>query len=418
MNIVMFTEAYYPRVSGIVVSIKSFSEQLTKMGHHVFIVCPDYEDVKIKRKQKKPILGCYYDDTIPQNENIKVLRVLSDPLIWSKEDRLVKLNTWNKVKHAVDEIHPDVIHINSEFIIGYFGLMYARHRHVASVYTFHTMWEDYFPNYLHMLPTKTLRSMGKDFVKFFLKRADINIAPTKRIGQTIERYKIKKPYEILPTGINDDVTTYNKSYEYVFFNRLHKIFPKIQKKHILLYVGRIGIEKNIPFLFKMLGEVRKTITDAVLLIVGGGPELENLKKEAKTYSYSWNICFTGYCKRDELAYFYNFADLFVFSSLTETQGLVTIEAMRTGLPVVAIGEMGTVDVMQGDNGGFMVKNDLQEFSNRVVQLLSDKELYEKKSEEAKEWSKKWSMEPLTEKLLNIYQQAIDINKLNHPSVKS
>ena len=103
--------------------------------------------------------------------------------------------------------------------------------------------------------------------------------------------------------------------------------------------------------------------------------------------------------------------MFVFPSVTETQGLVTIEAMLSGLPVVAIGEMGTLDVMQGDNGGFMVKNDVTEFSDSVIDLLSDSKLYKTKSAEALEWGKQWSMNTLTPKLVELYQKGIDSRKL-------
>ena len=156
----------------------------------------------------------------------------------------------------------------------------------------------------------------------------------------------------------------------------------------------------------MLGKVRKTVNDAVLIVVGDGPELKSLKEKAAKLPYSWNICFTGYSDRDQLAYFYNLADVFVFPSLTETQGLVTIEAMSNGLPVVAIGEMGTLDVMQGNNGGFMVNNDIDEFSQKVIDLLQNPELRKQKSQEAKEWSKNWSIENTTQKLLSVYNSII------------
>ena len=109
----------------------------------------------------------------------------------------------------------------------------------------------------------------------------------------------------------------------------------------------------------------------MLVIVGGGPDLETLLKQADYLKLSKNVCFTGYQSRDDLAYFYNLADVFVFPSVTGTQGLVTIEAMMTGLPVVAIVEMGTADVMKGVNGGLMVKHDAEEFSAKVLELLSN-----------------------------------------------
>lgn len=401
----MFLDCFYPRVNGVVISVKSYSEALTKLGHKVLIVCPDYGKKQI---EKGPVF--FKDEEYKASNGIEIFRLHAVNFVFSREDRVARLDQWHKLKKRVDEFNPDVIHINSEFTVGWFGNTYARHRGIPITFTFHTLWEEYIKCYADILPDHMLKKIGRDFVKFYLQRADQIICPTQRIGKVVERYGIKKEYYILPTGIPEDIAKYDKKYYSVFFNHMHKLLPVIQKKHILLYSGRIVKEKNLSFLIDMLGEVRKTVKDAVLLFVGGGPAEEELKKYAKSKPYSWNICFAGYRSRDELSYFYNFADVFVFPSLTETQGLVTVEAMMCGLPVVAIGEMGTLDVMQGDNGGFMVQNDIQEFTSRVCQLLTDKELYSKKVQEAKEWSQKWSLEKLTPELVQCYENAIKNHK--------
>lgn len=401
MNIAMFVDCYYPRVNGVVVSVKSYSEALTKLGHKVCIVCPSYSDTQEKNG---PVF--FTDKTVKNSADVEVFRVDAMGVIWSKEDRAARLDQWHKIKRKMDDFAPDIIHINCEYLIGWFGITYARHRHIPSVYTFHTLWEEYMKCYSDLLPDFALKKLGKELVKFYLTKADEIIVPTQRIGNVVDRYDVGKPYDILPTGIPEDIAKFDKKYVSLFFNRMHKLLPVIQKKHILLYSGRIVKEKNLDFLIDMLGEVRKTVNDAVLLFVGGGPYEEELKKKAKAKSYSWNICFAGYRTRDELSYFYNFADLFVFPSLTETQGLVTVEAMMCGLPVVAIGEMGTLDIMQGDHGGFMVKNDINEFSARVCELLTDKKLYAEKKAEALEWSKQWSLGTLTKKLELCYDKAI------------
>ena len=402
MKIAMFVDCYYPRVNGVVVSVKSYSEALVKKGHQVCIVCPEY---KQNKNEKTPLF--YTDNTVKHNPEVQILRIKSMDLgLWSKDDRLARLDQWYKIKTSMDEWKPDVIHVNCEWAMGWFGITYARHRHVPSVYTFHTLWEEYIACYSKMLPEFASEKVGRELVKFYLKRADEIIVPTERIGKVVDRYDIGKDYDILPTGIPENIAVYEKSYMNVFFNHLHNLLPYVHKKHVLLYVGRIEKEKNLDFLVDMLGEVRKTVNDAVLLFVGGGNYLEGLKAYAKKKPYSWNVCFAGYRTRDELSYFYNFADVFVFSSLTETQGLVTVEAMMCGLPVVAIGEMGTADIMRGDNGGFMVGNDLNEFSQCVCQLLTDSKLHDLKSKEAKEWSKQWSLTLLTDKLIGFYEKAI------------
>lgn len=406
----MFVDCFYPRVNGVVVSVKSYSDELGKKGHKVLIVCPDYSD----DNKKKTLSGCYYDDKVKYHHNISIFRISSADVIWSKEDKLAKLVKWRTIKNQLDRFKPDVIHINSEFAMGITGLTYARHRNIPTVFTFHTLWEEYFAGYSKFFPDFIAKKAGKDFTKFYLKRVDEIIVPTKRIGSVVDRYKIEKSYDILPTGIPEDICHYENKYVSTFFYQMHKLIPVIKKKTILLYVGRIAKEKNLYFLIDMLGEVRKTIKDAVLLFVGGGPEEDKLKEYAKSKSYSWNICFAGYKSRDELAYFYNFADLFVFPSCTETQGLVTVEAMMCGLPVVAIGEMGTLDIMQGDNGGFMVKNDINEFTEKVCLLLQDSKLYNQKKADALKWSQQWAISKLSDDLVSYYQKAIK----NHEAKKN
>lgn len=402
----MFSDAYYPRINGVAISVKSYAEALTNLGHNICIVCCNYEKPTKENNYHK----FYYDDKVEDDKRIKVLRLPALNVSFSKEDKAARIDQWHTCKKEMDSFKPDVIHINSEFVIGYFGLNYARHRKVPMVYTFHTLWEDYAANYIHFLPPSYSKKLAKEFIRFYLKRSDMIICPTERIQNVVKNYKIDRESKILPTGIPNHVAEIKKGQKQLFHNQLYKGFPLKKKKRILLYVGRVVKEKNLEFLFPVLDKVKKVYPDTMLVIVGGGPELEPLQKKATELKLSKNICFTGYQNRDDLAYFYKLADVFVFPSVTETQGLVTIEAMMTGLPVVAIGEMGTVDVMQGNNGGFMVKHDVTEFYEKVIELLSNKELHKQKCEEALAWSKKWSLPDLTNTLVEYYEEAIEIRK--------
>ena len=411
MNIVMFTDAYYPRVNGVAVSVKSYAEELARLGHRVCIVCPDYNSNYVDEYDKDTFFKHFFYEYAPYGDkNLELLRIPSDKLLWSHEDRAVRLNQWHTVKEQVDKFKPDVVHVNSEFVMGWYGVAYARHAHIALVFTFHTLWEDYLENYLHMIPSAFSQKIGRDLVKFYLKRADEIIVPTERIKSVIKRYGIDRPSDILPTGIPSKIVDYDEKKALDFNEKFFSEFPLLKDKRILLFVGRIVKEKNLSFLFPIITRVVKSFPDVALLFVGGGPELEHLKNEAKKIDMDESIFFTDYRPREELVYFYHLSSVFVFPSLTETQGLVTVEAMMTGLPVVAIAEMGTLDVMQGDNGGFMVKNDEKLFADKVIQLLTDKELYAKKSKEAKEWGNKWSMKSLTPQLVKLFEKGIKIKK--------
>ena len=403
MKIAMFTDAYFPRINGVTVSVHSFAEGLCKLGHEVCVVCLEYTE-----EQQK---SSFFDEKSNDEKSpFKILRIPSAAIAFSKEDRMMRLDKWHLVKKSMDEFQPDVIHINSEWTVGYFGAIYCRHRHVPFVFTFHTLWEDYLANYVSFMPASGLKKIGMEVVRFYLKRADVIIAPTKRIAEVVERYGIKRKANILPTGIPDSKLEYSEKKSEAVYATFFKKFPELKGKKILLFVGRIVKEKNLPFLFDVLEKVQKSQPDTALLFVGGGPYLNELKESAKSRGLEKSVFFTGYIDGNDLIYFYKLACVFTFPSKTETQGLVTVEAMLSALPVVAIGEMGTVDVMQGDNGGFMVKDDVEEFSNKTLKLLQNASLHKEKSEQALKWGNKWKISSLTPKLLECYQKAIDICK--------
>ncbi|WP_147612396.1 glycosyltransferase [Treponema pectinovorum] len=399
MKIAMFTDAYFPRINGVSVSVKSYAGELTKLGHEVCVVCLEYS-----QEQQK---SAFFDEKESDAKSpFQILRIPSSSILFSKEDRMVRLNTWYYLKKKLDKFAPDIIHLNSEWTIGYLGSIYARHRRIACVYTFHTMWEDYLANYVSFLPSASLRKIGAGVVKYYLKRADEIIAPTQRIAGVVSRYGISKVPDILPTGIPEEKFKYSIARSMNIRARLFSKCPGIKGKKILLFVGRIAKEKNLSFLYEVLKEVQKKDRKTALLFVGDGPYLEELKEIAEKQDLKDFVFFTGYIGGEDLIYFYKMATVFVFPSKTETQGLVTVEAMLSGLPVVAIGELGTFDVMQGDNGGFMVKDDVQEFSEKVNLLLSDQNLRKKKINEALQWGSKWKISNLTPTLIDCYKKAL------------
>ena len=404
MKIAMFTDAYYPRINGVTVSVHSYASELTKLGHTVCVVCMEYSE-----EQQK---SAFFDEKDSDEKSpFRIVRIPSwSAGVLSKEDRVARFDKWRRVKKAMKAFVPDVIHINSEWVIGYFGAMYAHHYKIPFVFTFHTMWEEYLVNYVNFLPDSSLRRIGRSVVKFYLKRADLIIAPTERIASVVHEYGIQKQAEILPTGIPESREKYSLIRQTAVGLQLSKKCPQIKGKKILLFVGRIVKEKNIAFLLDVLESVQKKFPKTALLFVGAGPYLDELKELADARDLSKSVAFAGYIPSSDLPYFYKLAQVFVFPSKTETQGLVTVEAMLSGLPVVAIGEMGTVDVMQGDHGGFMVKDDVAEFSEKVLSLLKNQQLRKKKAQEALEWGKKWKISTLTPKLVECYERALLICK--------
>jgi glycosyltransferase involved in cell wall biosynthesis len=223
---------------------------------------------------------------------------------------------------------------------------------------------------------------------------------------TLISYGVRKdlPLIVNPTGIKiDKFRTFSRD----AFRKKYNV-PK--DTTLFLFMGRIGFEKNIPFLYKVLKKVMVKRPDTKLIVAGKGPAEAAVQQAAKDEGVFDNVIFVGYLEPQEWVDTYAGADLFTFASVTETQGLVVTEAMAVGTPVVAVGKMGVAEVMESGKGGILVKEDVDEFTAAVFKLLEDKNLYEAKRKEAFEYAKEWSAEAMAKKMMKNYEQAIETYK--------
>jgi glycosyltransferase involved in cell wall biosynthesis len=395
----MFSDAYWPRVNGVTVSVDSYSRALIKAGHQVLIVCSSYPE-------GLNIPSSFFDDP-DALEGPKIVRVPSMPALITKEDRIANFSKWRWVLKRVDSFKPDIIHINTEFVIAEFGFLYARAYNLPAIYTFHTMWEDYGPNYFPMFPPFIVKFFVRRVLKNILNRSYRVIVPTTQIDEVVRKYRPLAKTFLLPTGIEIELFENSKEKGALFREKMDNFYPRLKGKRVLLFAGRVAKEKNLGFLLGILPEILKKHRDVILLFAGNGPDLDYFQDEAKKAGVEEDCVFTGYLERGDLALTYAISEIFLFPSLTDTQGLVTLEAMLSGTPVVAIGALGTLMVMGGDNGGFMVKNDPDDFIARVLELLENPELRYRKSLEARSHARTWSIDELTKKLVGIYELTVD-----------
>jgi len=398
----MFSDAYWPRVNGVTVSVDSYSRALVKAGHQVLIICSSYPD------------GLNVPSSFMENNEAadgpKIVRVPSFPAFVTKEDRIAKFSKLHWVFKQVDIFNPDIIHINTEFFIAEIGFLYGRAHNLPAIYTFHTMWEDYGPNYFPIFPSFVVKTIIRGVLKVILRRSYRVIVPTPQIEEVVRKYSNNTQTFLLPTGIEVEMFEHDKDEAEIFRGEMEKHFPLLTGKKILLFAGRIVKEKNLGFLINILPSILTRRPDVVLVFAGSGPDFDYYKAEVQKARLEDHCVFTGYVERKDLALIYAIAEVFLFPSLTDTQGLVTLESMLSGTPVVAIGALGTLMVMGGDNGGFMVKNDADEFIKRTLELLDDPDLRRLKSYEAKLHARSWSIGELTKKLITIYEATIESHK--------
>ena len=390
MRIVYFTDAYWPRVNGVTVSVQTFADALKRRGHEIRIVCPEYPEDR--------------EATGPTDE-LGVIRIPSVGSFFSKEDRFSNPLKLVDILPQLDAFNPDVVHVQTEFSFGTMGRHYCRTRGYPVVSTCHTHWEQYFEHYIPGMPSRFARAIARTIMRTAYRNDSLIVVPSQQIAKVLTAYGIKKEFPLIPTGIDADFFKPNAARDERVARALLERFPGLAIGPFLLFVGRVGQEKNVAFLFEVLKRVLAVRPDATLLLVGDGPYRSVLQKRSVDMGLKDSCLFTGYMPREELPSIYAMADIFVFPSKTETQGLVTIESMLCGTPVVAIGEMGTADVMAGDNGGFMVKDNLEDFTARVLQLLDDDALRAAKSAEALEYAQRWTVEGMTDKLEVLYRRA-------------
>jgi glycosyltransferase involved in cell wall biosynthesis len=195
----MFTDSYWPRVNGVVVSVESFSRALMRAGHQVIVITSLYPEAMTLEFAINRNLPAHKADHEPA-----IIRVPSSPALISKEDRIAKFHKLGWASRQLEEWKPDIVHIHTEFMIGKFGCFYAKSNRVPIVYTFHTLWEEYASNYIPFIPQAILRFFSRRIIRNMAHRADAVIAPSIQTMDALKRYKVKKKAYLLPTGIEAD----------------------------------------------------------------------------------------------------------------------------------------------------------------------------------------------------------------------
>jgi glycosyltransferase involved in cell wall biosynthesis len=215
------------------------------------------------------------------------------------------------------------------------------------------------------------------------------------------RYGIQTPAEVVPTGI--DLAQFGQGCGARFRERWG-IPPT---RPLLVHVGRLAFEKNCDFLLRMLAHVRAAIPNVLLVIAGGGPALKRLQRLARRLDLDQQVLFTGYLARDgSLEDCYCAGDAFVFSSRTETQGLVLLESMALGTPVVAIAEMGTREVLRDSEGCLIAEHDEAQFAAQCVRLLREPVLRAELAASARAYAQRWSAPVLAKRMVDFYAAAL------------
>ena len=383
MNILFISDVFFPRVNGVSTSINTFATELRALGHQVTLIAPSYTD---EDKQEEWIV-----------------RVPSHKIYFDPEDRLMNFGKLKALLPWIRDKHFDVIHIHTPFTAHYVGIHFGKKLDIPVVETYHTFFEDYLHHYLPFIPQFISRKLARTISRRQCNAVDGIVSPSKPMLDVLKQYGIKTPAEVVATGL-DDSSFANVDGEH--FRMSHDI-PLTQP--MLLFVGRVAHEKNIGFLLEMHVELIKNHPDVLLVITGEGPAEESIKQSIEKLGISNKVRMIGYLDRGhELIACYKAADIFVFASKSETQGLVLLEAMAQGTAVVAIAELGTKSILIEGEGVLIAKDDINDFADKVSILLSDAPKRQMIGEKGRQYAQeKWGAGVLAKKVAKFYKSTVN-----------
>ena len=383
----MISDVYFPRVNGVSTSIRTFHRELTQLGHEVTLVAPAYP-------------GCHGSESW-------IMRVPSRFLPMDPEDRMMRYRDILAMTDQFRCCNFDVIHIHTPFVAHYAGVALARRLQRPCVETCHTHFEEYLHHYLPLLPGRFTRFCARRLCRSQCNAVDALVVPSAAMREVLVRYGITRPLEIIATGLDDE---FYRRGDGMRFRDRHGID---RRRPVLVYVGRVAHEKNIGFLLQVLGKLRGSMKDILLIIAGEGPALTRLQRQARSLGLEQNISFIGYLDREtDLLDCYCAGNVFVFSSRTETQGLVLLEAMAQGTPVVALSVLGTRAILEAGKGALVAEDSIDDFAHKVECILQMPVLHRRLSEEARTYAASWSARAFAIRAASLYEQTINNCYLN------
>ncbi len=382
MNIGIFSDVYFPQRNGVSTAIKLYKQEMEKYGHNVYLFVPKYSR-DYKRNEKN------------------IFEFPAAKFLFEKEQRIAVPISSDILK--IKDLKLDIIHSQDPFSMGIFAQAVSKILKIKHLGTHHTMYE-YYRRYLPPFIRPTLKQTQR-IIKRWCLTLDKVISPTENIKSLLVDYGVPENHiVVIPTGIETNVFDKDILWD------IRKEYGILPEEKILLFVGRLGPEKNVDFLIKMFSKVAAQDKNSKFVIIGDGIERNKLRNIVLDLNLEKRIIFTGSQPREKVLDAYRQADLFIFASYTETQGLVILEAMAAGVPVVALGKMGVYDLLNHKNAGGVMIKELREddFVREILRLLNDDELYGKLSENAIKFVKQnYSVEVCVKKILDTYEDILN-----------
>ncbi len=376
MKIAMFTNTYLPLVGGASISIKRFSDFFRSTGHDVLVVAPEYDD---QPKQEEDVIR------VPALKNFNSTH-FSVPLPLATD-----------VGPAMNAFQPDLIHAHHPFFLGDTALRVAATRAVPIVVTHHTSYEQY----IHYVPGNMswLEPYVFDLYIGHANLCDAVIAPSESIKQELCECGVNRPVHVIPTGV--DLEQYENGNGSAF----RREFGIPEDAFLIGHVGRLNLEKNLDFLARGVVRALDRIPGSWFVVVGDGPSAEDMQQIVHDGRMEGRCVFAGVRKDQALVDGYSAMDVFAFASKSETQGMVLVEAMASGTPVVAMDAPGTRDIIRDEENGRLISSeDENSFAEAIAWTVERREELAKQARHSVE---PYAMETCAKRMLDLYHGVLE-----------
>jgi 1,2-diacylglycerol 3-alpha-glucosyltransferase len=381
VRIGMMADLYMTQVSGVTNSLTLTKRWLEKMGHDVY-------------------LFTFGDDEVIDNEK-NIIRTTGLPVV----DTGFYLNLrYNRLARQL-LYTMDIAHVHHPFVSGSLAMRYCSPRNIPIVFTNHSRYDLITQAYIPFLPESISDAALKAYLTPFYKACDLIIVPSASMIKVLkEHFNLVTPVEVIPNGL--DLTPYRSISQPID----RSVFGFTNNQVISTYIGRLSPEKNLSLLIRAFYGMSMTYDHVRLLIVGDGPDRENLENQIKHMDIADKVFFTGMVDYENIPAYLAASDIFVTPSSSETFGLSTVEAMAAGLPVLGMDAPGSRDIIEDGVTGLITSDDISVFTAKLILLSTDHEIRKRMRKQAFEFSKKYDIQTTSESLFQHYQRLVEVSK--------
>lgn len=377
MRIGMMADVYKPHVSGVTNYIALNKAHLEQMGHQAFVFTFS--------------AGDYIDD------EINIIRSPSLPFL--DTGYYFSLRYTRSARRLLQTM--DVVHVHHPFISGTLALLYCRPRGIPIIFTNHTRYDLYAQAYLPVMPDIIGNTAVQSYMPAFCRACDMVVSPSPGMREVLKQFGVDVPIEVVPNGV--DLGPFQNPGQPVDRAELGFASSDI----VLLFVGRLGPEKNLDFLLRSFTGAIQAYDHLRLVLIGGGPERENLEDWVSRTGNQHAVRFLGPISYDQMPRYMAMADVFVTASVTEVHPLTVIEAMAAGLPVVGINSPGIGDTVKDGETGFLVpQEEIAMFTAMMIRMAVDNNKRQRMGQQARLEAQNYAIDRTSRMMLERYERVV------------